>query len=179
MNNRLLEAAWFAAQRHANQRRKNEAATPYINHPLEVAAHLSRVGNIIDEEVLIAALLHDTIEDTDTTAEELEQLFGARVTRIVLECTDDKTLPKAERKRLQIVNAPHKSDEAKQVKIADKTCNLESILADPPFGWDVDRQREYFSWAEAVVAGLLGTNPALDQAVTEVLARGRELLAAR
>jgi guanosine-3',5'-bis(diphosphate) 3'-pyrophosphohydrolase len=169
---RLLAAASFAARKHTTQRRKNPAATPYINHPLEVAEHLARVGGIDDEDILIAALLHDTIEDTLTTPDEILELFGDRVVRIVLECTDDKSLEKKERKRLQIVNAPHKSPEAKCIKLADKTNNLSSILVDPPLDWDLQRQLEYFQWAEKVITGLLGVNAALDAAAQQVLGIG-------
>lgn len=176
--NRLLHAVSFAAIKHTRQRRKNADATPYINHPIEVAEHLARVGGIADEDLLIAALLHDTIEDTETTYAELVSNFGARVADIVAECTDEKSLEKSERKRLQIVNAPHKSPEAKCLKIADKTCNLASTLADPPVDWSRQRQREYFEWAEKVVAGLLGVNERLDQCVQELLARGKQTLAA-
>jgi guanosine-3',5'-bis(diphosphate) 3'-pyrophosphohydrolase len=175
----LLHAVHFAALKHSEQRRKNAAATPYINHPIEVAEHLARVGSIVDEEILMAALLHDTVEDTDTTPQEIEEQFGARVARIVLECTDDKKLPKADRKRLQVVNAAHKSPEAKLVKIADKTCNLRSILLDPPDGWSLDRQRQYFQWAELVVMGLLGVNAALDACVRQTLEQGEEALGFR
>ncbi|MFN9605929.1 MAG: HD domain-containing protein [Planctomycetota bacterium] len=174
--NRILHATKFAAEKHAQQRRKNADATPYINHPIEVAEHLARIGGVSDEDVLIAALLHDTIEDTQTNYQEIADLFGIRVASIVLECTDDKSLEKAERKRLQIVNAPKKSPEAKCVKIADKTCNLSSIISDPPNDWSVQRQREYFGWAERVVAGLLGVNDPLDAYVKEVLARGKAAL---
>lgn len=166
----------FAAEKHAQQRRKNADATPYINHPIEVAEHLARVGGVTDEDVLVAALLHDTIEDTGTTAEEIESSFGSRVVAIVLECTDDKRLEKAERKRLQIVNAPKKSPDAKCVKIADKTCNLASILVDAPPSWSLRRQREYFEWAEQVIHGLLGVNEQLDRRVKEVLAHGKNTL---
>jgi guanosine-3',5'-bis(diphosphate) 3'-pyrophosphohydrolase len=172
--NRLLQAAVFAAQKHSNQRRKNASATPYINHPLEVANHLADVGQVSDEDILVAAILHDTIEDTETTEQELRALFGEAVARLVLECTDDKRLPKAERKRLQILNAPHKSPGAKQIKIADKTCNLRSILQDPPADWPLQRQREYFLWAEQVLAGLLGVNPLLDKEALAVLELGKK-----
>jgi guanosine-3',5'-bis(diphosphate) 3'-pyrophosphohydrolase len=173
---RLLQAARFAADKHAQQRRLNQAATPYVNHPIEVAEHLAIVGGISDEDILIAALLHDTIEDTETTFVEIEQLFGNRAARIVMECTDDKSLEKAERKRLQIVNAPHKSPEARCVKIADKTCNLSSILVDPPVGWSHRRQLEYFEWAAQVVEGLIGINEPLDRSVQQVLSRGFSIL---
>jgi guanosine-3',5'-bis(diphosphate) 3'-pyrophosphohydrolase len=174
--NRILHATKFAAEKHAQQRRKNADATPYINHPIEVAEHLARIGGVFDEDVLIAALLHDTIEDTQTTYQEIADLFGIRVAGIVLECTDDKSLEKAERKRLQIVNAPSKSPEAKCVKVADKTCNLNSTISDPPPDWSIQRQLEYFEWAERVVAGLLGVNDSLDACVKEVLTRGKALL---
>lgn len=176
---KLLKATRFAAEKHSEQRRKNPAATPYINHPIEVAEYLQRVGGVCDEAILIAALLHDTIEDTDTTESEIRDAFGETVLNLVLECTDDKRLEKAERKRLQIVNAPKKSPGAKQIKLADKTCNLRSILADPPNGWSVARQLEYFQWASQVVEGLTGVNDQLDQKVTEVLDQGLATLAAK
>ncbi len=176
--NRILQAASFAATKHSGQRRKNAAAAPYINHPLEVAEHLSSVGGVTDEDILIAGLLHDTVEDTDTTREEIAGLFGENVASLVMECTDDKSLPKLERKRLQIVNAPHKSPGAKQVKLADKTCNLRTLVDDPPADWPLQRQREYFEWAEKVVAGLLGHNEALDAGVLSVLREGLDKLRA-
>jgi (p)ppGpp synthase/HD superfamily hydrolase len=172
----LLTAMRFAAEKHADQRRKNIAASPYINHPIEVAEHLYCVGNVADESILIAALLHDTIEDTNTSEQEIREVFGDNVLCLVLECTDDKTLEKAERKRLQIVNAPNKSPGAKQIKIADKTCNLRSIMEDPPEGWPISRQVDYFNWASQVVAGLKGINPRLDEEVAKVLDAGISLL---
>jgi GTP diphosphokinase / guanosine-3',5'-bis(diphosphate) 3'-diphosphatase len=175
----LLQAAAFAAQKHAKQRRMSSAREPYINHPIEVAEHLAKVGGVKDEHMLMAALLHDTIEDTDTTAEEIREAFGEAVLELVLECTDDKSLEKMERKRLQIVNAPFKSPGAKLIKIADKTCNLRGILIDPPKPWSVQRQLEYFLWAKQVVAGLLGENPRLDDVIVELLDRGISELEAR
>ena len=172
----LLQATLFAANKHSSQRRKNPAKSPYINHPIEVAEHLQRVGGITDDAILIAALLHDTIEDTDTSADEIREQFGDAVLALVLECTDDKSLPKQQRKRLQIVNAPHKSDGAKLIKISDKTCNLRSILDDPPSDWQLSRQQEYFTWAGQVVAGLRGINTALDNAFDHVFNTGREKL---
>lgn len=170
---RLLQAAHFAAEKHAGQRRKNAAATPYINHPLEVAHILSEVGGVIDEEILLAAILHDTVEDTDTSLQELALIFGDRVAEIVAECTDDKSLEKQVRKQLQIEHAPHKSPAAKQIKIADKISNLKSVLHDPPKDWSMERRRGYFQWAEKVVARLTGINPALDRCVGEILAEGK------
>ena len=174
--NRLLKAANFAAKKHSEQRRKNSAATPYINHPIEVAEHLSSVGGISDETILIAALLHDTIEDTNTTKGEIEEEFGKEVLRLVLECTDDKSLDKMERKRHQIVNAPKKSMGAKMIKISDKTCNLRSILSDPPKDWPISRKIEYFQWASQVIAGLKGLNPGLDNEVDAVIESGTQKL---
>jgi len=170
--NRLLKAIDFAAQKHSKQRRKNQEASPYINHPIEVAAYLSDIGEIDDEDVIVAALLHDTIEDTETSEMEIVSLFGNRVANLVLECTDDKSLEKQERKRLQIVNAPKKSPEAKMIKIADKICNLRSVISDPPKGWSTLRQLDYFKWAEKVTLGLLGENQRLDEDIQAVLKEG-------
>ncbi len=172
----ILQAAYFASAKHSCQRRKNAEASPYINHPIEVAHHLSSVGGIVDEDILVAALLHDTIEDTATTREEIARDFGERVATWVVECTDDKSLPKVERKHLQIANAQKKSPQAKMIKIADKTCNLRSILADPPKDWPPSRQYDYFVWAEKVVSGLLGHNASLDAEVRQVLETGLSLL---
>lgn len=158
---RLLDAALFAAERHKDQRRKDKAASPYINHPLTLAKLLSVDGGVSDVEVLMAALLHDTIEDTDTTEEELRGRFGDRVTGIVLEVTDDKSLPKQVRKDLQVEHAPHKSLEAALVKLADKTCNLRDIASAPPADWPLKRRRDYFDWAKSVVDGLPLVNPTL------------------
>ena len=168
--NRLLQAIAYAADKHRDQRRKDANASPYINHPIALANVLANEGGIDDEAVLVAAILHDTIEDTDTTADELRRLFGKRITDIVLEVTDDKALEKAERKRLQIEHAPHISRRAKLVKLADKICNLRDLAAAPPTGWDLARRQAYFDWAEQVVAGVRGRNAALDAAFDRALA---------
>ena len=120
----LLKALAFAAHKHRDQRRKDADASPYINHPIALADVLVNEGGVTDFEVLCAALLHVTVEDTATTHEELVDAFGSRIARIVAEVTDDKRLPKAERKRLQIEHAPKISHEAKLVKLADKLVNL-------------------------------------------------------
>lgn len=169
--NQLLHALKFSAEKHIHQRRKDAKATPYINHPIEVAEHLASVGGILDEDVLIAGLLHDTVEDTSTTMEEIEDQFGSRVAGIVSECTDDKSLPRLERKRLQIVNAASKSRDAKCVKIADKTCNLSSLLVNPPSHWNLLQQQEYVEWTAKVIQGLVGVNQPLDKCALEVLAK--------
>ena len=168
----LLKAIRFAAEKHSEQRRKNSAATPYINHPIEVAEYLCLVGDVHDESILIAAILHDTLEDTETDPNEIRDIFGEEVLGMVVECTDDKSLEKSERKRLQVVNARSKSSGAKQIKIADKTCNLRSILEDPPAGWPISRQIEYFQWAADVVDGLKGVNLKLDEQVDKVIESG-------
>ena len=152
----LLKALTFAAHKHRDQRRKDAEASPYINHPIALADVLVNEGGVTDVEVLCAALLHDTVEDTATTHEELVDAFGSRIARIVAEVTDDEDLPKAERKRLQIEHAPHLSHEAKLVKLADKLCNLRDVAERPPAGWDLQRRREYFEWAKQVIDGLRG-----------------------
>ena len=168
--NRLLQAIAYAADKHRDQRRKDANASPYINHPIALANVLANEGGIDDEAVLVAAILHDTIEDTDTTADELRRLFGKRITDIVLEVTDDKSLEKAERKRLQVEHAPHISRRAKLVKLADKICNLRDLASSPPSDWPEQRRQAYFDWAEQVVAGVRGRNAALDAAFDRALA---------
>jgi guanosine-3',5'-bis(diphosphate) 3'-pyrophosphohydrolase len=172
----LLRAARFAAERHAGQRRKDAARTPYINHCLAVAETLAVAGGVTDAEVLAAALLHDTVEDTPTRPDELRERFGARVCAIVAELTDDKRLEKSARKALQIEHAAASSPEAKLVKLGDKICNLADLAETPPADWSVERRREYFTWAERVVEGCRGVNAGLEARFDEVLYRGREAL---
>ncbi|MFN7930656.1 MAG: HD domain-containing protein [Blastocatellia bacterium] len=172
----LLQALQFAAQKHRDQRRKDEEASPYINHPIEVAELIARVGQITDVVVLQSAILHDTVEDTMTTAEEIESLFGADVRRVVAEVTDDKTLPKAQRKLLQIEHAPHISSQAKLVKLADKISNIRAIIETPPADWPLERKREYLDWTARVVAGLRGVNEPLEALYDQLLAEGRARL---
>jgi GTP diphosphokinase / guanosine-3',5'-bis(diphosphate) 3'-diphosphatase len=160
----LLKALSFAAHKHRDQRRKDAEASPYINHPIALADVLVNEGGVTDAEVLAAALLHDTVEDTATTPEELERTFGPRVARIVAEVTDDKALPKAERKRLQVEHAASISPEAKLVKLADKICNLRDVAVHPPAQWSLERRREYFEWAKNVVDRLRGIHPRLEAA---------------
>lgn len=171
--NKLVAAIAFAADKHRNQRRKDHEASPYINHPIALANVLANEAGVEDERVLLAAVLHDTIEDTETTEQELIRLFGTEVADIVMEVTDDKALPKAERKQLQIEHAPHISRRAKLVKLADKICNLRDIAKSPPADWSVERKREYFDWAKAVVDQLRGAHPALEHVFDEAYAAGR------
>ena len=175
----VARALDFAARKHSSQRRKGEANEPYVNHLAEVARLVAEATLGQDPVAVVAALLHDTIEDTGTTRAELEREFGAEVAAVVAEVTDDKSLPKMERKRLQEQNAPHKSPRAKLVKIADKTSNLRSIAQSPPTDWDLKRQREYFEWAARVVAGCRGTNATLERWFDEAHAAGLEALAGR
>ena len=158
---RILTAATFAAERHRDQRRKGKDASPYINHPLALASLLAERGER-DAPLLMAALLHDTVEDTATSFEDLERAFGREVAEIVREVTDDKSLPKAERKRLQIEHAAQLSRRAKLVKLADKICNLHDIVVSPPTDWSAQRKREYFDWAKAVVDPMRGVHPQLE-----------------
>jgi guanosine-3',5'-bis(diphosphate) 3'-pyrophosphohydrolase len=152
----LLKALAFAAHKHRDQRRKDAGASPYINHPIALADVLVNEAGVTDIEVLCAALLHDTVEDTATTHEELVNAFGSRIARVVAEVTDDQALPKAERKRLQVERAAGLSAEAKLVKLADKICNLRDVVERPPASWDAGRRLEYFDWAKNVVDGLRG-----------------------
>jgi guanosine-3',5'-bis(diphosphate) 3'-pyrophosphohydrolase len=158
---RVLGAATFAAERHRDQRRKGKDASPYINHPLALASLLAERGER-DPTLLMAALLHDTVEDTATTFEDIERSFGREVADIVREVTDDKTLTRAERKRLQIEHAAYLSRRAMLVKLADKICNLRDVVVSPPADWSQQRKREYFDWAKGVVDRMRGVHPDLE-----------------
>ena len=164
----LIKAINFAAIKHKTQRRKDAAGTPYINHPIEVAYLISQIGGITDIDILRAAVLHDTLEDTETTWEELWSLFGEVVANMVKEVTDDKSLPKDERKRLQIEHGPSLSRGARIVKLADKLSNLRDLVANPPLGWDQDRIQGYFVWSQFVVNGLRGACKPLEDALDVV-----------
>jgi len=168
----LLKAVRFAAHKHRYQRRKDKDASPYINHPIEVAETMANVGKVIDLPTLLAAILHDTVEDTKTTFSELEVAFGRDVRLLVKEVTDDKNLPKDVRKQLQIEHAKGLSLHAKQIKMADKTCNVRDVTHTPPPNWPLERRREYLQWAEKVVAGCRGSNANLERRFDEVLQEG-------
>ncbi len=155
---RILRAAHFAARKHANQKRKGIAGEPYINHLIEVAGLVVGSLSESDTNLVIAALLHDVIEDTPTTKQEVAELFGSDVADLVAEVTDDKSLPKEERKRLQIETAPKKSKRAQEIKLADKISNLRAILDSPPADWDHERKKEYFAWARKAVDGFTTLN---------------------
>jgi guanosine-3',5'-bis(diphosphate) 3'-pyrophosphohydrolase len=173
----LLKATAFSADRHRRQRRKDIEASPYINHPLDVATLLASIGGVEDVATLVGAILHDTIEDTATTGDELEVSFGRTVRLLVEEVTDDKSLEKAERKRLQIEHAPSLSSAAKLIKLGDKISNVQEVITSPPADWSVQRRREYLEWAEQVVAGCRGTNEALERHFDDLLREGRAALA--
>jgi (p)ppGpp synthase/HD superfamily hydrolase len=169
----LLRAVSFAAYKHRDQRRKDKEASPYINHPIEVAKVLATMGGVPDLSTLVAAVLHDTVEDTDTTFSELEKAFGQDMRLLVEEMTDDKDLPKQERKRLQIEHTRQLTERARQIKIADKICNILDITNSAPANWPLERKEEYLEWAEKVVEGCRGSNANLENYFDEVLRKGR------
>jgi len=169
----IFKALSFSAEKHKNQRRKGVDGAPYINHPIEVC-NLLISCNVADLNTLVAAILHDTIEDTDTTQEEIKGLFGNDILELVEEVTDDKSLPKQVRKRLQIETGGKKSIKAKQIKIADKICNVTDIMNSPPAGWSLERKIEYFDWAEKVVNELKCTNDCLEKLFQERLYEARK-----
>jgi len=146
----------YAAHQHRNHKRKDIEKTPYINHPIAVANLLVNEAGITDPEILCSALLHDTVEDVGVTREQLTKAFGATISGIVMELTDDKSLPKVERKQAQVDHAPHLSTKAKAVKLADKICNLRDVIESPPLGWSLERRQQYFAWGEKVIDGLRG-----------------------
>ena len=172
----VLQALQFAALKHRDQRRKDEMASPYVNHLIAVANLLANVGDVTDPVTLMGGILHDTLEDTQTTPDELDATFGLAVRQVVQEVTDDKSLPKVERKRLQIEHAPHLSIHARQIKLADKISNVQDIIISPPKNWPLDRRQEYLAWTEQVVAGCRGANPALEALYDQILATGWQTL---
>lgn len=155
---RILSAARFAAEKHAQQKRKGENAEPYFNHLLEVAELIAVSSRDLDVELMMAAFLHDTVEDTGITLQELEQRFGKDVAALVAEVTDDKSLPKETRKQLQVQHTPEKSPRAQTLKLADKISNLRAIISSPPMGWSLERKQQYFEWARKVVSGIASPN---------------------
>ncbi|MFO1306623.1 MAG: HD domain-containing protein [Burkholderiales bacterium] len=167
----VVDAAAFAADRHRNQRRKDADATPYINHPLTLARVLMSEGDVDDVATIVAAILHDTIEDTETTRQDIVERFGEEIADIVVEVTDDKDLPKQRRKDLQVEHAPHLSHKARAVKLADKICNLRDVASSPPKGWDLARKQDYFDWGKRVVDGLRGAYPELERVFDETYAK--------
>lgn len=169
----LLAAIQFASRKHSTQRRKGEDASPYINHPITVTHLLADTGGITDLITLMAAVLHDTIEDTETTPGELEELFGQTVRKVVEEVTDDKTLDKAVRKERQIEHAPRLSRRAKAIRLADKIANVRDVVESPPPDWSLARRIEYLDWTEKVVAGCRGTNDGLERRYDEELEKAR------
>jgi guanosine-3',5'-bis(diphosphate) 3'-pyrophosphohydrolase len=158
----VLRAARFAAWKHRDQRRKGRRALPYVNHPIDLANVLWFEGSVRDPKTLAAALLHDTIEDTQTTVQELQGEFGEEVALIVLEVTDEPSLHYRVRRKLQVSRARSASGPARQVKLADKICNLRDLIASPPANWSTERVRDYFDWARDVVEELRGANPELE-----------------
>ncbi|MFZ2444718.1 MAG: HD domain-containing protein [Syntrophobacteraceae bacterium] len=175
----FFSALKFCAEKHRTQRRKDAARTPYLNHPIEVAEILWRVGGVREITVLAAALLHDVIEDTEAVPEEVSALFGGEILSLVLEVSDDKSLPAARRKELQVLHAPALSLGAKLIKIADKICNVRDITRSPPPDWPFERRMGYLDWAERVVSGLGAFNAELEDHFHKHLAEGRKKLEGR
>jgi guanosine-3',5'-bis(diphosphate) 3'-pyrophosphohydrolase len=168
----LMKALTFAAEKHINQRRKNVEASPYINHPISLANILCNEAHVTDINVICGALLHDTVEDTETTEDELIAGFGPDIASIVRDVTDDKSIKdKQKRKQLQIEHAAHISKPAKLVKLADKISNLRDVANDPPADWDLQRRQAYFDWAKKVIDQLRGVHPGLESLFDEAYSR--------
>lgn len=168
----FFRALMFAAEKHRTQRRKDETS-PYINHPIQVAQILWEIGEVRDMATLIGGLLHDILEDTATTPQEIEELFGREILSLVQEVSDDKSLPKMQRKLLQIEHAPFASSRAKQIKLADKICNIYDLTHFPPQGWSWERCWDYLAWSEQVIAGLRGINGALEAHYDDLLTNAK------
>lgn len=174
---RLAEATDFAARAHVDQRRKGHRAEPYINHLTDVAARLGRSEHGEDTDLLLAGMLHDTIEDTEVDRAELANRFGEAVATLVMEVTDDNSLPKSERKRLQIAHAASASERARMIKLADKASNLMSLVTSPPQEWNRERLSEYVDWSEAVCAGCRGVDQSLEDEFDAAVALARRSIA--
>jgi guanosine-3',5'-bis(diphosphate) 3'-pyrophosphohydrolase len=172
----VSEAALFAAQRHNGMARKGRGNEPYVNHLAEVANLVSEASSGADAELIAAGWLHDTIEDTETTREELAERFSVRVAQLVVEVSDDMGLPKSERRRLQVVGAPHKSPDAKLIKIADKISNIRGRIAPEPSAAERADLADYVGWAAQVVAGCRGGNAWLDRTFDETVTKARSTL---
>jgi len=168
----VLHALTFAARKHKDQRRKDAKASPYINHPIALAEVLWTEGKVRDTATIAASLLHDTLEDTETTLAELRGQFGERISGVVAEVTDVKWLKKHSRKRIQIARAHQSSRQARLVKLADKICNLRDIIASPPAGWSLEQRRKYFDWAKEVVDQIRGTNSRLERRFDQLYEKG-------
>ena len=167
----IVKALAFSARKHRDQRRKDVEETPYVNHPICLMDILVNEAQVSDTETLVTALLHDTIEDTDTSFEEIESEFGLVIAGLVMEVTDDKSLSKLERKAFQISHAPDLSQKAKLVKLADKIANLRDIERSPPVGWEVSRRQAYFDWAKDVIDGLRGAHQRLEGLFDEIYSK--------
>ena len=172
----ILKATHFAAQKHRKQRRKDEYASPYIIHPISVALAIAQIGGVDDPEILAAALLHDTLEDTKTEPEDLEAEFGKKVCDYVLDVTDDKTLPKDERKRRQIEHAKKISKGAALIKLGDKISNVTDVTNNPPADWDINRRKQYLDWAEKVIENCPKVNDRMENKFQGIIKQGREAL---
>ena len=170
----VFEALRYAAEKHKNQRRKGSEDTPYINHPIAVAYYLSSYAHIQDPHILAAAILHDTLEDTDATPEEIKEIFGSKVLKLVQEVTDDKTLPKNTRRRQQEKTVDQRSHGAKLIRIADKISNVYDLFHTPPAGWDPETRIEYLDWTERVINKIKGVNPSLENMYDEMLEMTRQ-----
>jgi guanosine-3',5'-bis(diphosphate) 3'-pyrophosphohydrolase len=169
----IFEALLFTAEKHKDQRRKGDGAAPYINHPIAVAYYLTRYCDVVDAEVVIAAVLHDTLEDTDATPQEIEKRFGPEVLRLVKEVTDDKNLPRDVRRNLQVKTVGERSSGAKLIRLADKISNVTDLTKTPPPGWDEKTRIDYLDWTEKVIRRIKGVNSCLEQLYDERLKSAR------
>jgi guanosine-3',5'-bis(diphosphate) 3'-pyrophosphohydrolase len=172
----IFDALQFSADKHRKLKRKNKHATPYINHPIDVARILVTVGGVNDTDIICAALLHDTIEDTQTTEKEIEDIFGTKVKDYVVELTDNMELSADRRKEMQAKSFPHKSTGAKLIKLCDKISNVSDVIHDPPVFWTHSRRLRYLDSAEQLLDAIRGTNENLERKLDEIIAEGREFI---
>jgi (p)ppGpp synthase/HD superfamily hydrolase len=168
----VTKAACFAARTHTGQSRKGAAKEPYVNHLAEVAAFVAEATGGRDANLVVAAWLHDAVEDQGVMREEIASMFGEDVAGLVAEVTDDKSLPKHVRKRLQVETVAGKSARARLLKLADKTSNVTAVVESPPADWPEERLKAYVCWAlEVVDAGCRGLSAELERRFDEAVAK--------
>jgi len=165
----VLGAAIFATEKHKSQVRSNEKKTPYIIHPIEVADLVMKIGHVYDKDVLITALLHDVMDDTQTTYEQITSLYGTKVSSYLEEMTSKQGLSLKEQKKQQIMQAFRQNPSVAIIKLSDKLSNLKTLATSPPPSWSRDRIDQYFQWAQTVIENLPESNQLLKKAVKNVI----------
>ncbi|EFO18322.1 hypothetical protein LOAG_10172 [Loa loa] len=165
----IIEAVDLAARRHRQQRRKDAAQTPYVNHPIGVAYILTSEGQITDTTTIIAAILHDIVEHTKTTDEEIRKMFGDEIADIVKECTMVRSMKREARMKSELEKASKLSHKAKLVQLADKLNNIRDIERGTPLGWTKQHVTEYIIFAKDLLSKIRGIHGPLESALDDII----------